>query len=59
MQTHFTPMGKYNYAGTVTLDVLSRISQGVRRRISLHVTLNEVLANPREAKVQDRGVKTI
>lgn len=58
MQTYFTLMGKYNYAGTVTLDVLSRISQGVRRRISLHVALNEVLANPGGAKAQDRGVKT-
>jgi len=48
-------MGKYNYAGTVTLDVLSRISQGIRRRTSLHVMWNEVLASLGGAKVQDRG----
>lgn len=37
MQTRFTPMGKYNYAGTVALDVLSRISQGIKRRMSLQL----------------------
>lgn len=37
MQTHFTPMGKYNYARTVMLDVLSKISQGIKRRMSLQL----------------------